>query len=193
MFEKDRFFLSFSVSALSFAMLKKDLKSVFLTGFMGAGKSTVGQLTADLLNVPYVDLDERIVQREKRSIATIFADDGEEYFRNCESDLLDELKEEPAAVYATGGGIVVREANRKIMSSMGQQIYLSASWPTLQERLQQSVDRPLVAADKNWDELKKLWKKRQKFYSEADIIVNVDNLSPSEIARKIINELNVKE
>ena len=174
-------------------MSKKYLKSVFLTGFMGAGKSTAGQLTADLLEMPFFDLDERIVQSEKRSIATIFAKDGEEYFRNCETGLLGELKEEPAAVYATGGGIVVREANREAMASMGKIIYLSASWPTLQKRLKNSVDRPLVALENNWDELKTLWVKRQTFYSEADIIVNVDGLAPSEVARNILDELNLKE
>jgi shikimate kinase len=174
-------------------MSKEYLKSVFLTGFMGAGKSTSGQLTAELLNIPFVDLDERIVQREKRSIATIFAKDGEEYFRNCETDLLGELKEEPAAVYATGGGIVVREVNREAMASMGKIVYLSASWPTLQKRLKNSVDRPLVAPGKKWDELKTLWVKRQAFYSEADIIVNVDGLAPSEVARNIHDELNIKE
>jgi shikimate kinase len=174
-------------------MSKEYLKSVFLTGFMGAGKSTAGQLTADLLNMPFVDLDERIEQSEKRSIAMIFAKEGEEYFRNCETDLLEELKEEPAAVYATGGGIVVREINREAMSSMGKIVYLSASWPTLQERLKNSVDRPLVAPGKKWDELKTLWVKRQTFYSEADIIVSVDGLNPMEIARHIHDELNVKE
>jgi shikimate kinase len=174
-------------------MSKEYLKSVFLTGFMGVGKSTAGQLTADLLNMPFVDLDERIVQREKRSIATIFAKDGEEYFRNCETDLLGELKEEPAAVYATGGGIIVREVNREAMASMGKIVYLSASWPTLQKRLKNSVDRPLVPPRKKWDELKTLWVKRQTFYSEADIIVSVDGLTAMEIARNIHDELNVKE
>jgi len=160
---------------------------------MGAGKSTVGQLAADLLNMPFVDLDERIVQREKRSIASIFATEGEEYFRNCETDLLDELKDQPAAVYATGGGIVVREVNRQAMASMGKIVYLSASWPTLQERLNDSVDRPLVTTEKKWHELKDLWTYRQKFYSEADIIVSVDGLTPMEIARNIHHDLNIKE
>ena len=160
---------------------------------MGAGKSTVGQLAADLLNMPFVDLDERIVQREKRSIASIFATEGEEYFRSCETDLLDELKDQPAAVYATGGGIVVREVNRQAMASMGKIVYLSASWLTLQERLNDSVDRPLVTTEKKWHELKDLWTYRQKFYSEADILVSVDGLTPMEIARNIHHELNIKE
>ncbi|MDG5469944.1 shikimate kinase [Deltaproteobacteria bacterium IMCC39524] len=160
---------------------------------MGAGKSTVGQLTADLLNMPFVDLDERIVQREKRSIAAIFATDGEEYFRTCETDLLGELKEQPAAVYATGGGIVVRKVNRQAMTSMGEIVYLNASWPTLEKRLKNSVDRPLVTTEKNWHELKNLWTYRQTFYSEADIIVSVDGLTPMEVAQKILDDLNIKE
>ena len=176
-----------------FTMSKEYFKSVFLTGFMGVGKSTVGRLTADLLNIPFVDLDERIVQREKRAIATIFAEDGEEYFRDCETDLLGELKEEVSAVYATGGGIVVREVNRKAMSSIGKIVYLSATWATLQNRLENSIDRPLVTLEKNWDALKTLWVKRQTFYSEADIIITVDGLAPSEVARNILDELNLRE
>lgn len=174
-------------------MSKEYFKSVFLTGFMGVGKSTVGRLTADLLNIPFVDLDERIVQREKRAIATIFAEDGEEYFRDCETDLLGELKEEVSAVYATGGGIVVREVNREAMASIGKIVYLSATWATLQNRLKNSIDRPLVTLEKNWDALKALWVKRQTFYSEADIIITVDGLAPSEVARNILDELNLRE
>ena len=160
---------------------------------MGAGKTTVGQLLAEMLKHPFVDLDARIVLREQRSITDIFYVEGESYFRDCETALLEQLKEEPTAVYATGGGIVVREVNRKAMMNMGCVVYLHASWTTLQKRLKNSVDRPLVAPEKNWDELKSLWVKRQIFYSEADIIMNVDKLTPSEVARNILAELNTKE
>lgn len=174
-------------------MLQQTAKSIFLTGFMGAGKTTVGEVLADMLNLSFVDLDERIVEREQRSIADIFAVDGENYFRDCETALLDRLKEEPNAVYATGGGIVVREANRKAMMEMGLVVYLQASWATLQDRLQRSVGRPLVDHEKGWADLKALWDKRQDFYSEADIIVQTDGLMPSEVARNIADELMVKE
>jgi shikimate kinase len=150
--------------------------SIFLTGFMGAGKTTVGQLLADILKLPFVDLDARIV-----------------HFRDCETALLEQLKEEPTAVYATGGGIVVREANRNAMMNMGCVVYLHTSWTTLQNRLQHSVGRPLVDHDKEWDELKSLWDKRQEFYSKADIIVQTDGLTPPEVARNIAGQLLVKE
>jgi shikimate kinase len=79
------------------------------------------------------------------------------------------------------------------MANKGKIVYLSASWSTLQKRLKNSVDRPLVPPRKKWDELKTLWVKRQTFYSEADIIVSVDGLTAMEIARNIHDELNVKE
>jgi len=160
---------------------------------MGAGKTTVGQILADLLDLPFVDLDARIVQREQRSIANIFAEDGEVYFRDCETALLDELQEEPPAVYATGGGIVVRDANRKSMACMGRVVYLHVSWKTLQARLQDSVDRPLVDPVNGWDDLKQLWNLRQEFYSKADIILQTDGLEPLEVARSIARELQVKD
>jgi shikimate kinase len=168
-------------------------KSIFLTGFMGAGKTTVGQQLADMLKLPFVDLDARIVQNEQRSIANIFDEDGEDYFRDCETALLEKLKLEPTAVYATGGGIVVREVNRQFMANMGCVVYLQASWTTLQERLQHSVDRPLVDHEKGWADLKILWDYRQESYSKADIIIQTDGLASSEIARNIAGELLVKE
>jgi shikimate kinase len=174
-------------------MPQQTAKSIFLTGFMGAGKTTVGQLLADMLKLPFVDLDARVVQQEQRSIREIFSVEGESYFRSCETALLEELKDEPVAVYATGGGIVEREGNRKTMMAMGCVVYLDASWTTLRNRLQHSIERPLVDRDKGWEVLKSLWVKRQKFYTMADIIVQTDGLAAPEIARNIAGKLLVKE
>ncbi len=160
---------------------------------MGAGKTTVGQLLAEILHKSFIDLDARIVEREQRAIASIFADDGEDYFRNCETSLLMGLDGEQAAVYATGGGMVVREVNRDAMTSLGKIVYLYASWTTLKERLQSSADRPLVEQKSNWGELKTLWDKRQVFYRQADIIVKTDGLAPLEVARNIADQLSIKE
>lgn len=160
---------------------------------MGAGKSTVGQILAEMLNKPFIDLDARIVEREQRTIARIFAEDGEDYFRDCESSLLNALEGQPAAVFATGGGMVVREVNRVAMARLGQTVYLYASWPNLKERLLSSVDRPLIDHGRNWTELKSLWEKRQAFYRKADIIVRTDGLVPLDVARNIADLLSFKE
>ena len=174
-------------------MSQQSSKSIFLTGFMGAGKSTVGRLLAELLNMPFVDLDEKIVESERRAITTIFAEEGEDYFRNCETSLLKKLEGSSPSVYATGGGMVVRPVNRESMTRQGQIVYLNASWFTIKKRLQGSVDRPLVEQKKNWDELKRLWEKRQDFYRKADMIVSTDGLVPLEVARKIADQLSFKE
>ena len=163
--------------------------NIFLTGFMGAGKSTVGQLLADQLNTPFIDLDAMIVQRENRTIAEIFSADGEGYFRDCETSILKALHQQATAVYATGGGIVERDENRREMKAIGRVIYLKTGWPTLRSRLQQSVDRPLVDPERGWHDVEALWAKRQVFYEEADIIVETDGLTPLEVTEKIASVL----
>ncbi|MBE0577412.1 MAG: shikimate kinase [Desulfuromonadales bacterium] len=163
--------------------------NIFLTGFMGAGKSTVGKILADLLKCAYSDLDDMIVQREKRTIAEIFAAEGEDYFRDCETTVLQSLRSQPAAVYATGGGLVVRDENRRQMQILGRVVYLKASWPTLMNRLQQSTDRPLVTPERDWHNLNQLWTKRQVFYEDADIVVETDGLTPLQVAQKIASGL----
>lgn len=164
-------------------------ENIFLTGFMGAGKSIVGNLLAGLLSCSFDDLDEMIVTSENRTIAEIFATDGEEYFRNCESRLLKELALKPAKVFATGGGIVVRDENRREMKRLGQLVYLKADWRTLEGRLQKSTGRPLVKRENDWIEVKNLWEKRQPFYNDADLIVETDKLTPLQVAQKIKMEL----
>ena len=164
-------------------------ENIFLTGFMGAGKSTVGKLLADLLGCAFNDLDEMIVQREGRTIADIFAAESECYFRDRETAILKELCSQPSAVYATGGGLVVRDENRIQMQRLGRVVYLKASWPTLKMRLQSSTGRPLITPVKDWTKLKKLWSERQPFYEAADVVVATDGLTPLQVAQKIVSGL----
>ena len=163
--------------------------NIFLTGFMGTGKSTVGKLLADLLQCPFVDLDDIIVQRESHTITEIFAADGESYFRDCETEILKALRQQPCAVYATGGGIVERDENRHVMKNFGRIVYLKTCWPILKARLQQSVDRPLVDPAHGWDDVRELWIKRQSFYEDADFVVETDGLTPLAVAERIVSVL----
>jgi len=164
-------------------------KNIFLTGFMGSGKTTAGKLLSGLLGCPFVDLDEMIVARENRSIAVIFATDGEFYFRDCETALLKELSQNQATVYATGGGLVVRDENRSLMQKHGRVVYLKASWPVLKQRLQQSVDRPLVNSAQDWGHVESLLSQRLAFYERAGIVIETDGLTPLQVANKIVTEL----
>ena len=170
-------------------MKPEALTNIFLTGFMGTGKSTVGKLLADLMQRPFVDLDERMMQREGRTITEIFAADGESYFRDCETEILKALRQQPCAIYATGGGIVERDENRLEMKAFGLIVHLKTSWPILKTRLLQSVDRPLVDPAHGWDNVKELWTKRQPFYKDADFVVETDGLTPVEVAERITSVL----
>jgi shikimate kinase len=168
------------------------VQNIFLTGFMGAGKSTVGHALAKLTGCPFYDLDSLIVEKEQRPIAEIFKTDGEEYFRNCETTILSALNEEKNAVYATGGGIVLREENRTLMRGTGRIIYLRSRWDTLRERLKDSVDRPLVDPAKGWYDLEQLWLQRIPLYQDADLIVDTDEITPRQVAEKIVSMLQTE-
>ena len=165
-------------------------QNIFLTGFMGAGKSTVGIFLAQLIGCPFHDLDSMIVEKEKRSISEIFATDGEVYFRNCETDLLKSLNAQNSAIYATGGGIVTREENRALMRHKGRIIYMQTSWAILRERLKSSVERPLVDTARSWTDLEQLLQRREPFYLDADLVVDTDGRNPMQIAQKIVSLLN---
>jgi shikimate kinase len=171
-------------------MLTKISYNILLTGFMGAGKSTVGKLLAGLLGCSFADLDELIAKCENRTIPDIFAADGENYFRDCETDILNKLPQQPVAVYATGGGLVMREENRRIMKKLGKVVYLKADWSTLEKRLQHGSGRPLVDSGRGWHEVKDLWDRRQPFYEEADLVLLTDELTPLQVAQKISLELS---
>lgn len=164
-------------------------RNIFLTGFMGAGKTTTGRSLAKLTGCSFHDLDSMIVEREERSIAEIFQTDGEEYFRHCETGVLASLKVSPLAVYATGGGIVLRAENRAMMKEKGRVVYLRAKWETLRGRLLRSVDRPLVEQAKSWQDLERLWLSRIPHYQDADLIVDTDGLTPEQVARQIMSLL----
>lgn len=174
-------------------MIEAAPRNIILTGFMGAGKSTVGRALAQRLGYRFADLDQLIVEREGCAISEIFALHGEEYFRNCESTLLAELPPVARTIYATGGGIVARPGNRTLLKRLGTVIYLQAGWPTLERRLARGSGRPLAGPQRDPEMVRQLWMSRLPWYEEADLVVATDRKRIGEVVMEIISRLQLKE
>jgi shikimate kinase len=162
---------------------------IYLTGFMGAGKTTVGQTLAQQLHCEFYDSDERIVEHSGQSIPDIFASAGEEGFRDIENEVVRELTGLPPGVIALGGGVVLREENRLLLNKTGTTCYLQWQPENLLERIFHDENRPLVsghAVKRRRAELLALFESRRALYESADfIIVCEPDMTPVIIADKI--------
>ncbi len=166
-------------------------RHIFLTGFMCAGKSTVGTLLARTFGLDFIDTDQLIMQRQCMDINSIFAHYGEEYFRVCETSVLQELDAAPAAppkIISTGGGIVSRDENLRLMHQLGTVVYLHAPWDTLKQRLENVCDRPL-ARQGCTERLANLWQQRLPLYRSADIEIDTNGLSSHQVVAQLIMHL----
>lgn len=170
---------------------KSHNKNIFLVGFMGAGKSTVGRILAEKIGYRYVDADNLIENRIGKTITEIFAERGEEYFRELESETLDTISKNRRQVIATGGGVVIEDSNWDAMKSGGVIIYLKAPIATIWERIKDNTSRPLLQVDDPLEAATGLHEKRLPFYEKADIIIDTENLSPDGVASEIIKLLEV--
>ncbi len=162
--------------------------NIYLTGFMGAGKSTVGRLLAAILRRPFVDMDDMLEKQFKRPISDVFKDLGEEAFRQKESALLEELARRDRLVVATGGGAPEREENLKLMYASGAIVHLRADLDTLMDRLDESerATRPLW---RDRETLQKLFDRRQALYARNDCAVENNGRPPEEVALEIVRAL----
>jgi len=165
---------------------------IFLTGFMGAGKTTVGQSLATRIGCPFTDLDALIEERAGKSINAIFTEDGEDCFREQESAVLVSISASHAGVYATGGGIVTAEKNREFMRSAGYVIYLRATWTTLQERLIGSTQRPLLNTEDGLSKTQDLLMRRVPYYEETELVVDTDGKTTDVVVDEIVSLLGGK-
>lgn len=160
--------------------------NIYLVGLMGVGKTTVGKKLAKLLLLDFFDTDQLVEQRTGVSINHIFEVEGETGFRDREAKLLAEISDGRQAVIATGGGIILRSENRRVMRKQGQVIYLRASIDILWKRLEGCQARPLLQQPDPKAELTRIMLERGPLYAdEADFIVEVDAAIANESARKI--------
>jgi shikimate kinase len=153
---------------------------------MGAGKSTVGRCLARKLGWKFIDLDEEIERREERTIADIFRDQGEPYFRSLESRYLNELSSSSKAVIALGGGAFVDPVNRELAEKTGLTVWLKASFSEIVARVKIDGTRPKFA---DRAQAEQLYRTREPFYALAKVCVVTDEGTPDSAADEIIGVL----
>ena len=162
---------------------------IFLIGFMGSGKSTLGSKLARNIGYDFIDMDRLIEETAELSIPAIFSEHGEEVFRKWESDILHELCHHEKVVIATGGGAPCHSRLMDLMNDHGTTVYIHLSPEELKSRLIRSrTERPLIRG-KSEEELivyiKKLLEQREKYYYKAALVVDGINLQPEELARQL--------
>ena len=154
---------------------------------MGSGKSTVGKIISDELFLSFFDTDAEIEDRTGASIDWIFDLEGESGFRKRESVVLEEMVEKNSIVLSTGGGIILSEKNRDLLSSRGTVFYLETPINVQVERTSKDKDRPLLKNGDPGKILKKLDNQRKELYkSVSDHVVETENKTSQEVAAEII-------
>ncbi len=165
------------------------LPNLVLIGFMGCGKSSVGRRLSGLTGHRFVDTDELVAQAEGRSIAEIFSRSGEDYFRELEQQSLENLVGVCGIVLSTGGGLVLRPANRQTLKRIGIVAWLDASPDVLFERAMRSGKRPLLQTEdprRTFEEL--LSVRRDLYENTADFRIDSSGLSHDEAAQMLLEE-----
>jgi len=169
-------------------------RAVFLVGFMGAGKSSVGQLLAAALGWRFLDLDQQIEARHQRSIAQIFAESGEAVFRRLETESLREalavLQQQGPAVIALGGGAPVQPENAELLALTGEpRVFLDASFEVLRRRCQAAGSRPLFQDNAR---ARQLYEARRPQYLRSGVRIDTNSKSIEQVAAEIEQALGLK-
>ena len=153
---------------------------------MGTGKSSVSRLLAERLGFERVDLDEAIERRERCTISELFAEQGEDAFREIESEVLGELMaREKRQIIATGGGAVLRDGNRQVMQARGWVVALTADAERIIARVHADTSRPLLKGDVR-GRVTELLQTRKHAYDFADLKLDTSRLGVAEVADRII-------
>ena len=163
---------------------------IFLIGPMGAGKTTVGRILANNLNMAFVDTDEEIEQRSGASVSWIFDVEGEAGFRDREEQLVEEITKRKTMVLSTGGGVVLRQKNRQVLSTRGFVVYLRADVEDLLERMRGDKKRPLLQVEDPRQKIRQIVRERDPLYIEtADFVFEARGLSFKSVAQRLTAKL----
>jgi shikimate kinase len=167
--------------------------NIYLVGFMGTGKTSVGRQLAKEKQLNFIDLDELIEQKEQRRIVDIFAKDGEAHFRKIEKKILKQVSTQKKFVVACGGGVVLDKDNIKLMKKTGRMICLYAKPEEILKRVSANTNRPLLNVASPQKRIELLLKMRAPYYMQAERIVDTSRYSIKEVVRKISKILASKK
>ena len=170
-------------------------KNIVLIGFMGSGKTTTGLRLSYKMKMPVEDTDKLIEQDAGKSISRIFEEDGEPYFRQLETAVLEKIRDRNyGRILSVGGGTPMKSVNRKLLRECGEVVYLRVQPETVYERLKTDTSRPLLQCDNPLAKIRTMLQERNTAYEEcADIIVDVDGLNTDEVAEKVLDALHKAE
>ena len=167
--------------------MKGNRKNIILIGYMGAGKTSVGKAYAGRFGKTLVDTDQLIEKEAGMPISQIFEEMGEEGFRRLESYVLEQLAKEPEEkIISTGGGLPMREENRRQLKHLGYVVYLEVKPDTVLKRLAGDSTRPLLQGDHVEETVQSMISLRSPVYREcACLTISVDEKTPEQIAEEI--------
>lgn len=161
-------------------------KNLILVGFMGTGKTAVGQAAAGALGFSYVDTDDLIEERAGKTITRIFAEDGEPRFRDIETQAIRSLESLERHVVATGGGCVLRDENWEAMRRAGMIVCLAATAEVIYERTHRDTHRPLLQTPDPLARIRTMLEERAPFYARADHTIDTSDLTVDEVVARLL-------
>lgn len=167
--------------------------NIILIGFMGSGKTSVGKRLADSLAFSFLDTDEEIERQEGRRISALFETEGEDYFRKKETQTIrDMARTTQKTVISTGGGLPLREENRKPLQELGFVVYLDVAKETVLERLEGDTTRPLLRGEGKEERVEKLLSFRRPVYEyTAHMTVDTNQRDFDEIIDEIVRNYQI--
>jgi shikimate kinase len=171
----------------------RPIHNLALIGFMGAGKSCVGRLAADLMHFTFLDTDHVIEARAGKPISAIFQQDGEPAFRDWEKRIVQELARRDKTVIATGGGLPTDPANLASLKSHALVVCLWASPAAIWERVRAHQHRPLLNEADPLAKIRELLAARESHYRQADVLVNTEWRSVREVAQQVIHQFHMAQ
>jgi shikimate kinase len=161
--------------------------NIALVGFMGTGKSTVGQIVASMLSFEFLDSDEMIQGMAGKRISEIFTSEGEHRFREYERQVVQQLSDVTDAVISTGGGLVTRPENLASLKEHALIVCLWCSPETIFKRVSHQSHRPLLQVDKPLERIRELLQERAPAYRQADVLLNSEFRKPREVATHVVH------